>query len=105
MGLTVGAVAQSLRPAFAGIEVGDWVDPTGETRKVRLRLDADARTREQDLKSLPLAVGGQGNAPQASMPLSQIATVDPSLGPAIISHLDRDKVVNVEANTQGRALE
>ncbi|MEP6834516.1 MAG: efflux RND transporter permease subunit [Gemmatimonas sp.] len=104
MGLTVGAVAQSLRPAFAGIEVGDWVDPTGETRKVRLRLDADARTREQDLKSLPLSVGAQGSATPSSMPLSQIATVSQSLGPAIISHLDRDKVVNVEANTQGRAL-
>lgn len=104
MGLTVGAVAQSLRPAFAGVEVGDWVDPTGETRKVRLRLDADARTREADLKALPLAVGAQGAGPQASMPLSQIAQVTSSLGPAIISHLDRDKVVNVEANTQGRAL-
>ena len=26
--------AQSLRVAFAGVEVGDWVDPTGETRDV-----------------------------------------------------------------------
>ncbi|MEO7363334.1 MAG: efflux RND transporter permease subunit, partial [Gemmatimonadaceae bacterium] len=104
MGLTVGAVAQSLRPAFAGVEVGDWVDPTGETRKVRLRLDADARTRVADLNSLPLAVGIPGSGVQQSMPLSQIAEVKSSLGPAIISHLDRDKVVNVEANTQGRAL-
>lgn len=104
LGLTVGAVAQSLRPAFAGIEVGDWVDPTGETRKVRLRLDADARTRVADLTSLPLAVGGQAGGPSASLPLDQIADVQKSLGPAIISHLDRDKVVNVEANTQGRAF-
>ena len=104
MGLTVGAVAQSLRPAFAGIEVGDWVDPTGETRKVRLRLDADARTRVADLNSLPLSVGTQGTGMPQSMPLSQIAEVKSSLGPAIISHLDRDKVVNVEANTQGRAV-
>ena len=69
-----------------------------------MRLDEDARTRVADLSSLPLAVGGQGNAPPSSMPLSQIAKIDASLGPAIISHLDRDKVVNVEANTQGRAL-
>jgi HAE1 family hydrophobic/amphiphilic exporter-1 len=102
LGLTVGAVAQSLRPAFAGIEVGDWVDPTGETRKVRLRLDADARTRVADLTSLPLSVGPQNSA--ESLPLGQIAKVTTSLGPAIISHLDRDKVVNVEANTEGRAL-
>lgn len=103
MGLTVGSVAQSLRPAFAGIEVGDWVDPTGETRKVRVRLDADSRVRLDDLSSMPLAVGGQAG-PMGSLPLSQIAQVEPALGPAIISHLDRDKVVNVEANTEGRAL-
>jgi len=104
MGLTVGSVAQSLRPAFAGIEVGDWVDPTGETRKVRLRLNADSRTRVADLTSLPLTVGQQGQASAGSLPLGQVATVTSSLGPAVISHLDRDKVVNVEANTEGRAL-
>src|SRR6185436_497991 len=32
IGVTVGQVAQALRPAFAGIDVGDWVDPSGETR-------------------------------------------------------------------------
>ena len=29
LGVTVGQVAQSLRPAFAGIDAGDWVDPDG----------------------------------------------------------------------------
>ncbi|MEP6765005.1 MAG: efflux RND transporter permease subunit, partial [Gemmatimonadaceae bacterium] len=104
LGLTVGAVAQSLRPAFAGVEVGDWVDPMGETRKVRLRLDSDARTRVTDLTSLPLSVGGQGQVNTVSLPLGQIADVSTSLGPAVISHLNRDKVVMVEANVQGRAL-
>ncbi|MGV3709224.1 MAG: efflux RND transporter permease subunit [Gemmatimonas sp.] len=103
MGLTVGSVAQSLRPAFAGIEVGDWVDPMGETRKVRVRLNADARTGPNDLNSMPLAIGGQ-TGQQATLPLSQVAQISSSLGPAIISHLDRDKVVTVEANTEGRAL-
>ena len=28
LGVTVGQVAQALRPAFAGIDAGDWVDPT-----------------------------------------------------------------------------
>ena len=36
-------VAQSLRPAFAGIDAGDWVDPTGETRDVTVRLTPEAR--------------------------------------------------------------
>ena len=38
LGITVGQVAQSLRPAFAGIDAGDWVDPSGETRDVTVRL-------------------------------------------------------------------
>ena len=38
LGITVGQVAQALRPAFAGIDAGDWVDPQGETRDVTVRL-------------------------------------------------------------------
>ena len=34
MGISINDAAQALRVAFAGIEVGDWVDPTGETRDV-----------------------------------------------------------------------
>ena len=43
LGITVGQVAQSLRPAFAGIDAGDWVDPAGETRDVTVRLAPEAR--------------------------------------------------------------
>ncbi|HET6566650.1 MAG TPA: efflux RND transporter permease subunit, partial [Rhodothermales bacterium] len=31
-GITAGQIALALRPAFAGLDVGDWVDPDGETR-------------------------------------------------------------------------
>jgi HAE1 family hydrophobic/amphiphilic exporter-1 len=33
-----------------------------------------------------------------------VASITPSLGPAQIDHLDRDRVVSVQANTQGRPL-
>ncbi len=36
--VTVGQVAQALRAAFAGVDSGDWVDPSGETRDVVVRL-------------------------------------------------------------------
>ena len=102
LGITVGQVAQSLRPAFAGIDAGDWVDPTGETRDVVLRLNPEARQRAADLRQLPLVV----MTPEGprTIPLDQVATIEPSLGPAKIDHLDRDRVINVEANTQGRSL-
>ena len=101
LGVTVGQVAQSLRPAFAGIEVGDWQDPSGEMRKVQVRLKPESRRNAEDLSQLPLIVMGPNNAPN-TLPLGQLATIKPGYGPAIINHLDRDLVVTVEANVSGR---
>ncbi len=103
LGVTVADVAQTLRPAFAGIDAGDWVDPTGKTRDVTIRLTPEARQRASDLSSLPITVQGPQGLP-ASLPLGQVATITQSLGPARIDHLDRDRVISVQANTQGRPL-
>ena len=103
LGITVGQVAQALRPAFAGIDVGDWVDPSGETRDVTIRLAPESRTVVADLESMPLLVPGPDGTTK-SIPLGQVAHITPGLGPARIDHLDRDRVINVEANTEGAAL-
>jgi HAE1 family hydrophobic/amphiphilic exporter-1 len=103
LGVTVGQVAQALRPAFAGIDVGDWIDPSGETRDVTIRLSPESRALVADLESLPLPVGGPDN-PGASIPLGQVARIAPAIGPARIDHLDRDRVITVEANTENRPL-
>ena len=100
--MTVGQVAQALRPAFAGIDVGDWIDPSGETRDVTIRLAPESRTVVADLESLPLLVGGRTD--DRAIPLGQVARVTPSIGPARIDHLDRERVITVEANTEGRPL-
>jgi hydrophobic/amphiphilic exporter-1 (mainly G- bacteria), HAE1 family len=102
MGVTVGQVAQSLRPAFAGIDVGDWIDPTGKSRDVTVRLTPESRRRAADLEQLPLLVMGPNGAP-SMMPLGQVVTITDGVGPAIIDHLNREPVVNVELNTSGRA--
>jgi hydrophobic/amphiphilic exporter-1 (mainly G- bacteria), HAE1 family len=104
LGITVGAVAQSLRPAFAGVEAGDWVDPMGETRKVRVRFAPEARERIADLNNLPLVIPGRNGGPSATLPLGQVARVQQDVGPAVITHRDRDKVVTIQANAAGRAL-
>ena len=103
LGLTVGQVAQSLRPAFAGIDVGDWMDPAGETRDVTVRLAPESRSRAEDLRRLPLTVPGGGPGAPATVPLGQVVRVETGLGPAVINHLDRDLVVNVEWNVQDRS--
>src|SRR5688572_9342226 len=102
LGVTVGQVAQSLRPAFAGIDAGDWEDPSGEMRDVQVRLAPESRRNADDLHQLPLVVMGPNGAP-TTMPLGQVATIRQGIGPAIIDHWDRDLVVTVEANTSGRA--
>jgi HAE1 family hydrophobic/amphiphilic exporter-1 len=102
LGVTVGQVAQSLRPAFAGIDAGDWVDPSGKSRDVTIRLTPESRTRASDLARLPLVVMGPNGAP-STLPLGQVATIKQGLGPAIIDHLNRELVVTVELNTSGRA--
>ena len=103
LGVTIGQVGQALRPAFAGIDAGDWVDPGGETRDVTVRLAPEARTNVRDLESLPLTiVGADGQA--STIPLGQVARIQPAIGPARIDHLDRDRVISVQANTEGRPL-
>ncbi len=102
LGITAGSIAQSLRPAFAGLKAGDWVDPSGQSRDVNVRLTPESRRRASDLEGLPLVVAGANGLP-TTLPLGQVAHISQSLGPAIIDHLDRDLVVNVELNTSGRA--
>jgi HAE1 family hydrophobic/amphiphilic exporter-1 len=104
LGITVGQVAQSLRPAFAGIDAGDWVDPSGETRDVTVRLAPEYRERVTDLAQLPLVAGTAPGGAPTTLPLSQVATITQGLGPAQIDHLDRDKVVIVQANVEGQPL-
>jgi hydrophobic/amphiphilic exporter-1 (mainly G- bacteria), HAE1 family len=103
LGITVGQIAQSLRIAFAGLDSGDWVDPSGETRDVMVRLAPEARRRVTDLRQLPLVVNGPEGRPHA-VPLGQVATVQEGLGPAQISHLDRERFIAIQGNVAGRSL-
>jgi HAE1 family hydrophobic/amphiphilic exporter-1 len=102
LGITVGQVAQSLRPAFAGIDAGDWIDPSGETRDVVVRLAPEARRRAADLRQLPLVIPGPDGVP-TTVPLGQVARIEETTGPAVIDHLDRDLTVIVGSNVSGRS--
>ncbi|MBK9071879.1 MAG: efflux RND transporter permease subunit [Myxococcales bacterium] len=113
LGVSAGALAGSIYPAFAGVESGDWIDPTGQTREVVVRLGPQWRQRPADLESMPVTLpfsfarGVPGDimmgAP-GTVTLGQIADINPSTGPAQIQHLDGDRVVTVGANVEGRPL-
>jgi len=99
MGISVGDAAQSLRVAFAGIEVGDWVDPTSETRDVAVRLHPDDRVNTESIERLPISVGGTG----MMVPLDQIASITMGKGPSAIRHKNGERMITVSANAQGRS--
>jgi len=103
MGLSVAQVGQAMRAAFAGLKAGDWVDPSGKTRDVRIRLAPEARTRPADLEQLPLTVvAADGHT--HTVPLGQVAHIRQEVAPAQIDHLDRARVITLEANIEGRPL-
>ena len=99
LGISAADAAQALRVAFAGVEVGDWVDPTGETRDVSVRLHPDDRVDAGNIERLPVAVGGSNRM----VPLEQIATVTMGRGPSQIQHSDGKRQISVAANAQGRS--
>jgi len=99
LGISMSDAAQALRVAFAGVEVGDWVDPVGESRDVAVRLRAEDRVTANSIEHLPVAVAGT----DMMVPLEQIATVTFDKGPAKIQHLDGRRTVTVSANVEGRA--
>jgi hydrophobe/amphiphile efflux-1 (HAE1) family protein len=99
MGISINDAAQSLRVAFAGVEVGDWVDPTGETRDVAVRLHPADRVNAENIERLPIAVTGTNQM----VPLDQIATITMGKGPSGISHKDGKRTISVSANAQGRS--
>jgi len=99
LGISVSDAAQALRVAFAGVEVGDWVDPTGESRDVAVRLHPDDRVDASNIERLPIAVTGSN----MMVPLEQIATVTMGKGPSQIQHFDGKRTISVAANAQGRS--
>ena len=99
LGISVGDAATALRVAFAGVEVGDWVDPSGETRDVAVRLAPADRVDASNIERLPITVAGSG----MMVPLEQIATVTMGKGPAKIQHSDGKRMIAVSANVSGRS--
>lgn len=99
LGISVNDAAQALRVAFAGVEVGDWIDPLGETRDVSVRLHPDDRVDAANIERLPITVTGSN----MMVPLEQIATITMGKGPAQIQHHDGKRMIAVSANAQGRS--
>lgn len=104
LGVSAATLAQAVRPAFAGIDAGKWIDPDGETRDVVVRLEPSWRQRPEDLESLPIQLPQTGMGAPQSIQLGTLAEVKRGFGPAQIQHLDGTRVVTVGANAEGKPL-
>ena len=82
MGVSVNDAAQALRVAFAGVEAGDWVDPTGEARDVAVRLAPEDRVDAETSS----ACRSPSTGTNMMVPLDQIATHHHGQGAVAIQH-------------------
>ncbi|MGE5101142.1 MAG: efflux RND transporter permease subunit, partial [Deltaproteobacteria bacterium] len=116
LGVSLNQLATSLRFAFAGVDAGTWVDPSGISRYVHVRLAPAARENAADLATLPVMIA-PANAPAppsgtsapasgapAFVPLGQVAQIVPSFGPSQIDHYQRERVVTIGANVEGASF-
>jgi HAE1 family hydrophobic/amphiphilic exporter-1 len=105
LGVSLAQLAVSLRYAFAGVDAGTWVDPSGTSREVHVRLAAEARGNASDLATLPLLLAAPGtNSGPSFVPLGQVASIKSSFGPAQIDHFQRQRVVTIGANVVGASV-
>jgi HAE1 family hydrophobic/amphiphilic exporter-1 len=74
----VDDAAQALRVAFAGVEVGDWVDPTGESRDVAVRCTRMTAWTPATSSACQWPWWQQ----HAMVPLEQIAKITMDKGPS-----------------------
>jgi HAE1 family hydrophobic/amphiphilic exporter-1 len=116
LGVSLSQLASSLRFAFAGVDAGTWIDPSGISRYVHVRLVPGARENAADLGQLPVMVtppasaqpgAGTSTIPVGApnfVPLNQVAEITPSFGPSQIDHYQRERVVSIGANISGASL-
>ena len=73
IGVNLGQLASALRYAFAAVDAGTWVYPSGLSRYVHVRFTPTSRATAADLEQLPIPVAPTttGNAPMSFVPLSQ----------------------------------
>jgi len=98
LGLSVQQVAQVVRSKVLGAIV---TDITREDRTIDIRLRAHERFRDsaRQLRNLNVAQAGP-----TAIPLSAVAEVEETIGPAEIRRADGERIALINANLDGRDL-
>jgi HAE1 family hydrophobic/amphiphilic exporter-1 len=97
-GLSPGQVAGTLRIALSGADVGTYKQVGATDIDITLRVSEEARTNLDQLLGVPL--GYRNGQP---VKLSQVASVERDLAPAVINRTDRQRTLSVSSGVSGRA--
>lgn len=97
-GIQVEHVQAEIRAAIGGASAGQLFE--GERRwTIFVRYTAQARARPSDVRSLLI------DAPDGSLvPLEQVASIEPLIGPRQISREDNQRYITVQLNVRGRDI-
>jgi len=104
LGLSVGAITNTLRALVAGQTVGNWRAEDDQTYDVKVRLQPGARDSTADLERLPLMVGSNADGSARIVRLAQVADVRAGSGANQINRRDLSREVEITANVSGRSL-
>jgi hydrophobic/amphiphilic exporter-1 (mainly G- bacteria), HAE1 family len=116
LGVSTNHLATLLFFSSAVPPPGTWIDPSGISRYVHVRLAPAARENAHDLSTLPVMIApagaqsppsGTSAAPAgtpAFVPLGQVAQIIPGFGPSQIDHYQRERVVTIGANVEGASF-
>jgi HAE1 family hydrophobic/amphiphilic exporter-1 len=102
-GVSVAAIASSLRNMVEGTNVGSWRAPDDETYDINVRVAPSARETADDLARLPLMAGVNADGSSRVIRVGQVADLVQATGPNQINRRDLTREVEITANVQNRA--
>lgn len=104
LGLTTKGVIENVLSAVAGSSTFSpliWVDPkSGVEYLLGVQFAETAVSRFEDLSRIPI----RGPQQNRAVPLGRIATVEKTLGPSEINHVNLEPVIDVFLDSQGRDI-
>ncbi|HEY0035642.1 MAG TPA: efflux RND transporter permease subunit [Longimicrobium sp.] len=98
-GVGISSIASTLQPLFTGQRATQWEDEQGYTHDVVVVYPDSVRTSAADVASIvvPSSNVDPGTGRPAMIPLSQVATVRPGVGPQQIERSSLERQISLSA--------